>query len=367
MNAFISILKNFIFLLLFYQVQYISSQIYDNYTTGILEEGNYDIIDVTDYHNKNIIVSTSKSIYMDIPPSKKVETNADFINASSLITINDNYLLAACLGNSFLGKINLLNGNFISLLSYSDININPELEIPITTCSLSNIDNTVFIGYSRIDYFENEINKTNIVFKINITNKDSIEEGPSLDDSVEIKYFVFPQSTLKTSSQRQISCEPLRIKDDQTQYRLICLHEDSAYYEYEDEIYLANALYITSINSDFDDFEVKMYEYLIQYMDEDLGFRIFRENSTFARCLTANYLIEIYLTIIDSHIEIKENNFLPEILQNFNAEIELFHYNNKFRFSAKKTNFMGKKIFIHFRLIRIIILIISYFIIIKKK
>ena len=134
MNAFISILKNFIFLLIFYQVQYISSQIYDNYTTGILEEGNYDIIDVTDYHNKNIIVSTSKSIYMDIAPSKKVETNADFINASSLITINDNYLLAACLGNSFLGKINLLNGNFISLLSYSDININPELEIPITTC-----------------------------------------------------------------------------------------------------------------------------------------------------------------------------------------------------------------------------------------
>ena len=350
MNAFISILKSFIFLIIFYQIQYISCQIYDNYTSGILEEGNYDILDVTDYHNKNLIVSTSKTIYMGIPPSKKVETNADFINASSIITINDNYLLAACLGNSFLGKINLLNGNFISLLSYSDINIFPELEIPITTCSLSNIDNTVFIGYSRIDYFENEINKTNIFLKINITNKDSIEEGPSLDDSVEIKYFVFPQSTLKTSSKRQISCEPLRIKDDPTQYRLICLYEDSAYYEFEGEIYLSNALYITSINSDFDDFEVEMYEYFIQYMNEDLGFKIFRENSTFARCLTANYLIEIYLTITDSHIEIKENNFLPEVLQFFDAEIELFHYNNKFRFLAKKKIFMAKKNIYSFQL-----------------
>ena len=343
MNIFLSILRSFLFLLTFYEIKFISCQIYDNYTSGILEEGNYYILDVTDYHNKNLIVSSSKSIYIGIPPSKKVETNVNLINSSAIITINDNYLLAACLKDSFLGKINLSNGNFISLLLYSDINITPDLDIPITTCSLSNMDNTIFIGYSRIDYFENEINKTNIVFKLNIINKESIEEGPSLDESVEIKYFIFPQSTMKTSSQRQISCEPIKIKDDPTQYRLICLHGDIDNYEFEEEIYSEISVYITSLNSEFDDFKFKMKEYLLQYMEEDFGFRIFRENNTFARCLTGGYLGEIYLTIVDSHIKIKENNFLPNVLQYFETEADLFYYNNKFRFSVKKTSFMGKK------------------------
>ena len=342
MNVFLIILKKLCFLLLGYGFDIILSQVYDNFSFGTLEEGNYDLLDVTDYHNKNLIVSTSKSIYMGIPPKKIVETNADLINATSLITINENFLLAACLKYSFLGKINLSTGNFISMLTYSDIGISPGLEIPITLCSLSNIDDTIFIGYSRIDYFDTEINKTNIVFKLNILNKESIEEGPSLDNNIEIKYFVFPQSTVKTSSLRQISCEPIKITDDPSQYRLICLHEDILKYEYLGELYRENALYATSINSNFDDFEVEMFEYLIRYGDKDLGFRIFRENSTYARCLAVNFLGKIYLELTPNSLAtINKVNTLPQILKNFDSETNLVEYNNKFRFSSKKTSTSG--------------------------
>ena len=191
-------------LLFLIEFKFILPQIFDNYESDILEEGNYDILDVTDYHNVSLIVSNSKNIYTGIPPTLKVKTNANLINATSLITINENYLLAACLQNSFLGKISLSDGSFTSLLSYINIGTYSSLDIPIKTCSLSNIDNTVFIGYSRIEYFEStdETNKTNIIFKIEITNKDDTDDGPLIDSSVEIKSFQFPKSTIMTSSSR---------------------------------------------------------------------------------------------------------------------------------------------------------------------
>ena len=120
MKVFLSIRNNIICFHLFAIINLIFSQINDNFETGVLEEGNYDLLDVTDYHNMNLVVSTSKNIYTGVPPVKKVETNANLIKFSSLITINENYLLAACLQDSFLGKINLSNGNFISLISYEN-------------------------------------------------------------------------------------------------------------------------------------------------------------------------------------------------------------------------------------------------------
>ena len=161
MQVFNKINQNF-FLLIFLPIfKFISSQIFDNFTSGTLEEGDNELLDITDYHNMNIIVSKSKNIYMGIPPVKKVETDANLINATSLITINSNYLLASCLNDSFLGKINLSTGKFTPLLSYSELSISPGLNIPTTICSLSNIDDIIFIGYSRITYYadENELNK----------------------------------------------------------------------------------------------------------------------------------------------------------------------------------------------------------------
>jgi hypothetical protein len=229
MKIFYNFFFNNIFLLIFFRITNILSQIKDDYTSGILEEGDYDLLDVTDYHELNIIVSSSKNIYTGIPPTKKSQTNAYLINATSLITINENYLLAACLENSFLGKINLNTGQFTSLLSYSDINISPSLEVPITTCSLSNIDSFIFIGYSKIEYSETDekyyIN--NIIFKLTIDDISSTTDGLTYNNG--IVYFEYPESIIFTSNPRHISCEPIRIDETVSEgddYRLICLHEE---------------------------------------------------------------------------------------------------------------------------------------------
>ena len=116
-----------------------------------------------------------------------------------------------------LAKININSGAFSNLLDYSDIY--SELQVPITSCSLSILDDTVFIGYSRIDYDTSMTNKTNMVFKFNIENKDS-NDGSNIIDPFEKSVFIFPESFIKTDSSRQIDCEPLRIFNDIDNYRL---------------------------------------------------------------------------------------------------------------------------------------------------
>ena len=339
MHILQEIYNNFLFLLLFIGVKLILTQINDNFNSAILENGNYELLDVTDYHNINLIVSTSKNIYTGIPPTLKTSTRAYLIKATSLITINSNFLLAACLGDAFLGKIDLTDGNFISFLSYNGLGTDSELEVPTTSCSLSNIDNTIFIGYSKIEQYPGETNKTNIIFKINIQNKNDTDNGPNID--YQIEHFTFPQSTKLTSSSRQISCEPVRIEDNTNEYRLVCLHEGIYEYFNKGKRLLENMVFATTINSYFNNFEVNMTENQIRYGLNDLGFRIYRENDTYARCVTSNALVEIHLKTTNSVTRINKP-YLPTILFNFSALTDLFSYNNKFRFSVDKKSFMGK-------------------------
>ena len=61
-------------------------------------------------------ITTSKKIFQDIPPIYKSTTNTNFINATSIITINQDYLLAPCLWDSLLSKIKISNGPSSSVL-----------------------------------------------------------------------------------------------------------------------------------------------------------------------------------------------------------------------------------------------------------
>ena len=125
----------------------------DNFSNLILEE-NSELIDVNDYHDFKLIVTTSKKIYKGITPKLKTTTEAQLINSSSIATVNSNYILAACLKHSFLAKINLNNGNFTNLLDYSYFNNQDiNLKVPNTSCSLSIINDTLFIGYTHLDYY----------------------------------------------------------------------------------------------------------------------------------------------------------------------------------------------------------------------
>ena len=344
MKFFLGIYNSFFVLLIFLGMKSILSEIKDNFIEGILEDGDNDLLDVTDYHDLNLIVSKSKNIYTGIPPQKIVETDAELISSTYLITINNNFLLAACLQNSFLGKISLTDGRFTSLLDYNDPRFSEALDVPMTICSLSNMDQSIFIGYSKKEYFEqtHENNKTNIIFKSDITNKDDEINGPIIESSAEIKIFKFPNSTSLTSSSRQISCEPLRIKGDSNNgYRLVCMHEG---YFKERATTFKNMVYVVTIKEDLSNFEDRIREFLIESGTKFFSFRIYRENDTFARCMTSDKLVEIYIAPYNSKVRIEEGGPVPEILKSYKAEIDLYSYNNKLRFSlVKETSFMGKK------------------------
>ena len=183
-KSFINILINYhlmtiISIYLFFNLE--NCEINDNFAIYTLEEENSEILDVSDNHNLNLIVTTSKKIYTNIHPTLKAETDANLIKYSSIISISKTFLLAACLQDSLLTKIKLSDGSSQALLGYSNINISPPLIVPKTICSLSIFDNTIFIGYTEINNFANETNKTNIIIRISLTNINNESSGPTLD------------------------------------------------------------------------------------------------------------------------------------------------------------------------------------------
>ena len=346
-KSIINILINFdlitiINILLIFNLE--NCEIKDNFARYTLEEENSDILDVTDNHNLNLIVTTSKKIYTGLPPTFKSETSANLIKYSSVITISETFLLAACLQDSLLTKIKLSDGSFQSLLGYSDIGIYPSLIVPETICSLSIFDNTVFIGYTEINNYVNETNKTNIIFRIALADINSDSSGPILDGDGQIKLFQFPESTIKTNSMRQISCEPLKVKDDISKYRLVCAHETKDYYKKNGQNILEYFVYGTSINENFDNFEYNMTENQLAYYiaeNGELGFRLYKINDTNARCLTKSFLAGIYLKMNNGKPTIYRE-YINSNLYSFKADLDLTSYSNSVRFTAEKDNFMNK-------------------------
>ena len=317
-------------------------QINDNYETNILEGGNYDLIDIKDYLNLSLIITTSKKIYAGIPPSLKTTTTAKLIKQTSIITINENYILAACLQDSFFTKINLNSGSYTSLISYRDFT-SPSLSVPSKSCSITILDNIVFVGYSQnkvisSGWSSNYVyNKTMLVLKIPIKNKNS-QTGPTLDSYSTVEYYPFPLSTVLTDSSSQIACEPLRISNNINDYRVVCLHETS---EYIANSQLSYYIYATSIREDFNNFEIKMNEFKISNSSDHSGFKIYKLNDTHARCLSKKVLVDIYLTKRTDNKVYINGEFITDEFHSFTADLDLFNYNNGLRFTAEKTSFMN--------------------------
>ena len=312
-------------------------QINDDFKNEIFEEGNYSLLDITDYHNIKLIVTTSKNIYTGLPPLKRSTTDAKLINTTSIMTINKNYLLAACLEDSLLTKININTGISSNLVNYADINIDPSLKIPITICSLSSIDNTVFIGYSRIEYYETMTNKTNIVIKLTIKDKDS-NNGPNLDTNAEKKVFIFPKSTIISGSQREISCEPLKIKDT-NKYRLVCLYEDLVYAsDYDRYRYY---VYSTEINETFNGFEKQIEDYKIYRSDFTTGFRIYKIDDFICRTVLRKRVsdIKLYINIETNKIEYNFKSYGNDgNINKYMSDNDLFEHSNGLVFAFEKNN-----------------------------
>ena len=309
-------------------------QIYDNFTNIILDEDS-QFIDVHDYHNKKLIVTTSKKIFTGIPPKLKSTTGANLISSSSALTLDSDYILVSCLKDSLLTKININNGNFSSILDYSNSQLSDlNLEVPITTCSLSNIGNTIFIGYTRIDYYENEINKTNLIIRLNITNMYS-DDGPEFSPYASIKYFIFPKSGIKANTTRHIACQPLRLANDINNYRLICFQ---SLFEYNlDEHKNRFHIYALSLNKSLNGFEHKL---LIFKTDYDTAVKIYKLNDTYAKCMIKKDMFDVCVNKGGDFPMITFQKTNP--INSFNGNMDLFDYSNGLIVVAEKTSFAGK-------------------------
>ena len=122
-------------------------QINDNFQFGTLETGGSRILDVTDYLNLSILATSSRKIYNASPLSEKITTVASLRASSSIAVCNANFILAACLTDSLLAKINLNNGNYENLVDYSTFST---IEVSLTSsCSISIYENIVLIGVSQ--------------------------------------------------------------------------------------------------------------------------------------------------------------------------------------------------------------------------
>ena len=271
-------------------------QINDNFQSGTLETGGNSILDVADYLNLSILASSSGTIYNASPLSAKISISAPLNASSSIAVCNGNFILAACLTDSLLVKINLNNGNYENLLAYSDFGT---LEVSSTSsCSLSIYENIVLIGISQpVNY--NKIK--NGVIKVTIKNKDDINNGPLIDDSFEKELFNFPVEHTKTSTTRDISCEII-VEKTSNNYRFICVYENI---DSTDKI-----VTIVTINNSMDNFEKTIYP--INPVPYEYGFRLYKIDNYYIRLVTRTDVYDLYL---DENFDIKYKS----INQKFNG------------------------------------------------
>ena len=323
---------------LFFKFVYIFSQINDIYNVyNINGEEGFDLVDIKDYHNLRLVVSTSKRIYKGIPPIQVTQSSANLNKFSAIATVNENYILVSCLDDFLLGKININTGQYTSLLLYSDISTLELLSAPQKVCSLSIFENLVFIGYSQLG--DSIVN--NILIKKQIKNKDD-ENGPNLDSSSENKYFIFESPFKFTNSDpiRLVGCEPVLITNDINNYRLICA--------YETYISSKNYIYALIINDNFNGIDAYDNRYKISQLSAS-GLRVYRIDSFKVRCVMRKNYYDLNLIYEDYAVSLKlikgQSN-----LTTYSATRDLFDYNNNFIVSSEayKKNFMGNKNFYYF-------------------
>ena len=294
----------------------------ENYKTYTLEgeENNY-ILDVIDYHNLSLLVSTSKKIYTGIPLTYKTTTNANLNNCSSVATVNENYILVTCLDDYLLGYININTGSFKNLLNYSEINVSPELTVPNTICSIRVSENMAIIGYNQLDIFNG--NKTFILIKVDIKINDGNE--PEIDTSNEEIKFYKDFSLFKTNTLRQIVCDTINMTDIPERLIFICVYDS-----YDESGKYAIFSQLINENFEQENKNVRIWRY-----SSESGFRVQKINSFYIRCIMKDKVLNIYTEFESFNQKVYPRTInLSDKLALSVAKKDLFDYNNNFIFTS---------------------------------
>ena len=380
------IYSNFFLLLLYIQVNQSLAQYFDSLVTGIITDGS--LIDISDYYNLSLIITTKKKIYTGIPPLYNIDTESNIISISSAVTYNKKYILMACTENYLLSKISLETGVETILVPYGDF------KIPNCTCSISFKDQYAYIGISHIVipmyklkkssynsgnennildqnsqkletseilteinstncsdincaenedeyyYYYDYINKylENTVIKIKFTEYDENNE-PILDNNFNILNYTFIYKHYeleKIPLSRPFSCEIINIKDmSPEEPRLVCGYVVANETEENKFEYLLN---VTVMNSDFDGIDyVKKVDSLkiMPYI------RLQRIDNNYIRYIVTKYSYEISLKKEASNYEFEINT--PSSFHIFSCSNDLFFYNNYYLFLASSSSMFIKK------------------------
>ena len=163
---------NLLFFLVFsFQIKEILPAYFDSFQSGELND-KASLIDVTDYYNLSLIVTSDNKIYTGIPPELKVNEISNLRNISSAVTYDENNILIACTENYLLTKINLITGKETPLIYYENISA-PD---PENICSISYMDDYVYIGYYYMIFpiEENDL----------LEEEEEIEEPENLNENI---------------------------------------------------------------------------------------------------------------------------------------------------------------------------------------
>ena len=128
------------------------------------------LIEIRDYFNLSIFMTSSKEIYMGIPPQKisTISSSENFNNLTSGVTYNKNYILMVCTDNYLVSKIDIETGTLTPLINYDNITM------PNYTCGSFTDKDYLYISMSYI-ILKNDTN---------LTNDDSINETNYFSESV---------------------------------------------------------------------------------------------------------------------------------------------------------------------------------------
>ena len=287
----------------------INSEINDNFEKNILEIEGSSILDVSDYINSYLLVSSSGNIYKGIPFSSTPIsiTHAD-LNSSSVIAVcNKNYILAACLYDHLLVKINIENGNFEPLVEYQEFS---SIEVSdSSSCSLSIFINIIYIGISQ-PTSDNKIK--NVLIKLNMEDKYNLTDSPTIN-VINKKLFIFPFEHKKTSTTRDISCEAVA-ELTTNEHKILCVYENID----DDSNKIVN---LVSINFESEKFDANM---TVAQSSIENGFRLYKVNDYNLRLVLRN---KVYNVNLDSSFNIICEKTSSN-LKSYNSFYHLFAYNN---------------------------------------
>ena len=322
-NNNIKLIKRYfllIYFLLIIKFKGILFNYFEGYQVGFISE-QASIIDITDYHNLYLVITTEKNIYTGMPPNKISSTTSKIINITAGATYDSNYVLLACTEDYLLSKININTGEEVPLVNYQQLSLS--IENLNYSCSINIYNNTAYIGISQIT--DNKLNP-NIV-KIGLKNINE-SDGPTSSEEFQRHQFKLNLDLADLIYGRQISCEVISRINTINKARLVCGYEK---FDKNTNLY---RYYVTAVKSNFNSSDKAKQ---VTSSSTLLSFRLQKIDANYIRYLVTNNSFEIYLNSSDKVNIVKDDERNPFLFK-FSSIGDSFFYYNNYIFSTYPTD-----------------------------